>query len=389
MADDGAIVPLPEMRAFVVRCMAAVGIPETDGGALAELLVAADYRGHYSHGLNRLDMYITDTTSKTMATSGKPIVVKETVATALVDGNNILGPVVGKFCIDLAIEKAKNAGIGWVTARRSNHFGIAGWYGIRAMEQGMIGMAFTNTSPLLVPTRAKESVLGTNPICVAAPGNHGDGFVLDMATTAVALGKRVLGTNPICVAAPGNHGDGFVLDMATTAVAVGKIELADRKEQPIPEGWALTPEGAPTKDPKQAEGLCPLGGAENTSGYKGYGLSMMVEIFCGIMGGAKYAHHVRKWKDPVQNEANLGQCFVAIDPRAFADGFEDRMSDLIDYCRNLQPAEEGVEVMVPGDPERKHMAKCDQQGGILYHPNQIKFAHDIAAKLNIAPMKIL
>ncbi|XP_052808258.1 uncharacterized oxidoreductase YjmC-like isoform X2 [Mya arenaria] len=356
MADDGAIVPLPEMRAFVVRCMAAVGIPETDGGALAELLVAADYRGHYSHGLNRLDMYITDTTSKTMATSGKPIVVKETVATALVDGNNILGPVVGKFCIDLAIEKAKNAGIGWVTARRSNHFGIAGWYGIRAMEQGMIGMAFTNTSPLLVPTRAKESVLGTNPICVAAPGNHGDGFVLDMATTAVALGK---------------------------------IELADRKEQPIPEGWALTPEGAPTKDPKQAEGLCPLGGAENTSGYKGYGLSMMVEIFCGIMGGAKYAHHVRKWKDPVQNEANLGQCFVAIDPRAFADGFEDRMSDLIDYCRNLQPAEEGVEVMVPGDPERKHMAKCDQQGGILYHPNQIKFAHDIAAKLNIAPMKIL
>ncbi|WAQ93461.1 MDH-like protein [Mya arenaria] len=345
MADDGAIVPLPEMRAFVVRCMAAVGIPETDGGALAELLVAADYRGHYSHGLNRLDMYITDTTSKTMATSG---------------------PVVGKFCIDLAIEKAKNAGIGW-------------------------GMAFTNTSPLLVPTRAKESVLGTNPICVAAPGNHGDGFVLDMATTAVALGKRVLGTNPICVAAPGNHGDGFVLDMATTAVAVGKIELADRKEQPIPEGWALTPEGAPTKDPKQAEGLCPLGGAENTckcflvtlilikpfcqeTGYKGYGLSMMVEIFCGIMGGAKYAHHVRKWKDPVQNEANLGQCFVAIDPRAFADGFEDRMSDLIDYCRNLQPAEEGVEVMVPGDPERKHMAKCDQQGGILYHPNQIKFA---------------
>ncbi|WAR14256.1 MDH-like protein [Mya arenaria] len=130
MADVAAIVHLPELRAFVIRCMASLGITETDGGALAELL------------------------NGTTATSGSPSVIKETVATYLVDGCNVLG---------------------------SNHFGIAGWYGLRAMEQGMVGMSFTNTSLGMVPTRAKENVLGTNPICCAAPAKDGDGFVLDMA----------------------------------------------------------------------------------------------------------------------------------------------------------------------------------------------------------------
>lgn len=355
MASEGSIVPLAEFHAFVVRCMQAVGISEDHGGALADLLVSADYRGHYSHGLNRLEMYITDVKTKTTYASGTPEIVKETVATALVEGNNILGPVVGRFCMDLAIQKAKEAGIGWVSARGSNHFGIAGWYGLRALEHGLIGMAFTNTSPLLVPTRAKEEVLGTNPICVAAPAKDGDSFVLDMATTAVALGK---------------------------------IEIADRKDQPIPAGWALDKEGRSTTDPKQAKGLCPLGGEENTSGYKGYGLSMMVEIFCGILSGASYAHHVRKWKD-THRLANLGQCFVAINPEAFEEGYAERLSELLNHCRNLPPADGETEVLVAGDPERIHMEKCDKQGGILYHPNQIKNANEIAASLNIAPMKTL
>ncbi|XP_060585806.1 uncharacterized oxidoreductase YjmC-like [Ruditapes philippinarum] len=355
MASEGSIVPLHEFHAFVVRCMKAVGISEEHGSSLADLLVSADYRGHYSHGLNRLDMYITDVKTKTTVAIENPEIVKETIATALVEGNNILGPVIGRFCMDLAIKKAKDAGIGWVSARGSNHFGIAGWYGLYALKHRMIGMAFTNTSPLLVPTRAKQEVLGTNPICVAAPAKDGDSFVLDMATTAVALGK---------------------------------IELADRKDQPIPVGWAVDKDGKSTTDPKQATGLSPLGGAENTSGYKGYGLSMMVEIFCGILSGANYAHHVRKWKES-HRQANLGQCFVAVDPEAFAPGFADRLSDLMQHCRNLEPADGQSEVLVAGDPERIHMEKCDNQGGIWYHPNQIKNANDIAASLQIEPMKTL
>lgn len=355
MSSEGFVVPLDEFHAFVVRCMKAVGISEDHGSALADLLVSADYRGHFSHGLNRLDMYITDVKTKTTVATGTPEIVKETIATALVEGNNILGPVIGKFCMDLAIKKAKEAGVGWVSARGSNHFGIAGWYGLRALEQGMIGMAFTNTSPLLVPTRAKQQVLGTNPICVAAPAKDGDSFVLDMATTSVALGK---------------------------------VELADRKDQSIPVGWGVDKDGQPTTDPKVVTGLSPLGGAENTSGYKGYGLSMMVEIFCGILSGSMYAHHVRSWKES-QREANLGQCFIAVDPNAFEPGFSERLSELMNHCRGLEPADGKSEVLVAGDPERKHMEKCDKLGGILYHPNQIKNANEIAASLNIEAMKPL
>lgn len=356
MAESSeTVVPLPEFHSFVVRVMKAVGVADKDADALADLLVSADYRGHYSHGLNRLDMYVTDVTSGTTDKEGEPKIIKETVATALVDGNNILGPSVGKFCIDLAIEKAKEAGVGWVSTRGSNHFGIAGWYGMRAAEQGMLGMAFCNTSPLLVPTRAKQVTLGTNPINLAAPAKDGDSFVLDMATTAVALGK---------------------------------VELAERKDEDIPDGWAVDASGKSTTDPKKAQGLRPLGGAENTSGYKGYGLSMMVEIFCGILSGASYGPHVRKWKES-HLKANLGQCFVAINPNAFEDGFTNRMSELMSYCRNLEPAEGETEVLVAGDPERKHMTLCDKLGGIPYHKNQITFANELAARLKVDPMKTL
>ncbi|KAL5006862.1 hypothetical protein ScPMuIL_015668 [Solemya velum] len=350
-----SVVRLPELRGFVVRCMQAVGATKEHAEPLADLLVSADYRGHYSHGLNRLDMYMKELESG-IAVSGdvEPTVVKQTAATALVDGHNVLGPVVGKFCIDLAIAKARTAGIGWVSAKGSNHFGIAGWYSIRASEQGLIGMAFTNTSPLMVPTRAKEVTLGTNPISVAAPAN----------------------------------GDSFVLDMATTAVALGKVEIQERKGEEIPLGWAVDKTGTATPNPSAATGLLPLGGTEHTSGYKGYGLGMMVEMFCGIMSGGAYGPHVRKWKT-CDKIANLGQCFVAIDPNAFEDGFKDRMTDLIDICRGLQPADGEEEVLIPGDPERKHMQKCDHLGGIPYHPNQIKYANDIAAKYQLDPMEQL
>ncbi|XP_071108497.1 uncharacterized oxidoreductase YjmC-like [Haliotis cracherodii] len=359
MAEQvNSLIPREEFHEFVVRCMTAVGTRQDDARALADLLVAADYRGHYSHGLNRLDMYVRDVQSTMTVTDKSPEIVKETAATAFVNGNNLLGPVVGRFCIDLAIQKAKDAGIGWVVAKGSNHFGIAGWYSMRAMEQGLVGMAFTNTSPLLVPTRAKDRTLGTNPISVAAPANNGDSYVLDMATTAVALGK---------------------------------IELNDRKGIEAPIGWGTDRDGKPCSNPAEIVdngGLMPLGGPEECSGYKGYGLSMMVELFCGILGGCAFGPNVRTWKT-TDREANLGQCFVALDPSAFAPGFEGRMSQLIDHCRGLQPAEGESEVLVPGDPERKHMAKCDSLGGIPYHPNQVKYANDLAASLNIAPMKPL
>ncbi|KAK3803859.1 hypothetical protein RRG08_029451 [Elysia crispata] len=349
------VIALEEMHKFVVRSMEAVGTKREHATALADLLVAADYRGHFSHGLNRLDMYVNDMKMGMCCCDKEPEVVKETAATALVEGHNLLGPVVGKFCTDLAIKKAKESGVGWVSARGSNHFGIAGWYAMRAMEHGMMGLAFTNTSPLMVPTRATQKSLGTNPIACAAPANNGDSFVLDMATTAVALGK---------------------------------LELNERKGIDIPLGWGCDEKGKATTKPSQANGLMPLGGTEECSGYKGYGLAMMVEIFCGIMSGAEFGRNIRTWKT-TDREANLGQCFIVVDTSAFAPGFSDRLSELSSSLRDLEPSEEQEKVLIPGDPEKVHMEKCDKLGGIEYHPNQIDFANDLAKELNIQPVKVI
>lgn len=290
-------------------CFVALETPRKNAELMADLLVSADYRGHFSHGMNRLEMYLNDLKTKSIDGTAEPTVLSETPATAWVDGQNGLGAVVGKFCMDLAIKKAKTVGVGWVCAKRSNHYGIAGWHTMHAEQEGLIGVSMTNTSPLLCPTRSLKPALGTNPISLAAPAKNGDSFVLDMATTAVA---------------------------------VGKIELQRRKGEPIPAGWAQGPDGNVTTDSNLAFEtgcLMPLGGAEITSGYKGFGLAALVEILCGISAGAHYGTHVRKWtlSGAAEPDTNLGQVFIAVDPNCFAPGFTDRMSDMNDILRNLPP----------------------------------------------------
>lgn len=340
---------------FIERCMIAVGTQQHHARSLAEVLVEGDYRGHYSHGLNRMDMYVKDIKSGICAKNGEPVVVKQTAATALVDGKNLLGPVVGNFCMNLAIKKAQEVGIGWVVASGSNHYGIAGYYPLQAIKQKMIGMSFTNTSPLVVPTRGKECTLGTNPISVGAPAEGTDSFVLDMATSAVALGK---------------------------------VELHDRRVDPIPEGWGCDSQGKLTTDPKKVlsgGGLVPIGGSEATGGYKGYGLGMMVEMFCGILAGAEYSKHIRTWKE-TDRVANLGQCFVAINPENFALGFTERMSDLMSIHRKMVPADPNFPVLVAGDMERMNMQECDKMGGIPYHINVVNHMNEVAKSIKVSPL---
>lgn len=346
------LIKKTEVQSFIERCMTAVGTKPHHAQSLAEVLVEGDHRGHYSHGLNRMDMYVKDIKSGICAKDGEPVVEKESAATALVDGKNLLGPVVGNFCMNLALKKAKEAGIGWVVAHGSNHYGIAGYYSMQALKENMIGMSFTNTSPLVVPTRGKECTLGTNPISVAAPANDGDSFVLDMATSAVALGK---------------------------------VELNDRRGDEIPVGWGLDCDGKMTSDPKRVlngGGLVPIGGCEATGGYKGYGLGMMVEVFCGILAGAEYSKHIRTWK-VTDKVANLGQCFVAINPENFAPGFNDRMSDLLNIQRTMEPADPDAPVLAAGDPERTNIQKCEAMDGISYHLNVVKHMNDCATKIGV------
>ncbi|XP_023341588.1 uncharacterized protein LOC111711452 [Eurytemora carolleeae] len=357
MAD--VIVNEQELMRFGTQCLMSAGSCEEHASKHIAVLIEADRRGHYSHGFNRLrGHYVADIRSKICSPNSIPSIEKETVSTAVVNGNNSLGAVVGHFAMDLAISKAKETGVGWVTVRGSNHFGIAGHYAKKALDEGMIGLAFTNGSPYVAPTRSATQLLSTLPIALAVPANNGD------------------------------H---MLLDMATSSAAVGKMELAKALGKPIPQGWALNKSGKPTTDPVEAlpsgggTGL-PLGGEEETSGYKGYGLGLMVEIFCGILSGSDWGPHIRKWK--IQNQiANLGQCFIALDPSVFTPGFQDRSQSLLDTCRGLVPLDPNLAVIIPGDRGRAREQKAEEEGGIRYKIEQYKNMLLLAEELNLEPPK--
>ncbi|CAK8696629.1 unnamed protein product [Clavelina lepadiformis] len=354
---DLVYIPISRAKSLVQNCLKAVGAKESHAEDLADVLVAGDHRGHYSHGLNRLDMYVKDIQTGITNGDAEPITERETPATAMVDGKNVLGPVVGKYCMNLAIKKAKECGVGWVLARQSNHYGIAGYYSLMASSKGLIGMSMTNTSSLVLGTRAKSCTLGTNPVSFATPGKSGDNFVLDMATSTVALGK---------------------------------VELQKRKDEKIPNGWGADKDGIETNVPGEVlrgGGLLPLGGSEETGGYKGYGLAMMVEIMTSIMSGATYGANVRKW-GTTERIADLGQCFIAVDPNVFCPGFNGRLQDYLSLQRDLEPADSTKPVLVPGDPEVAHQKICDEMGGIPYHKNVVKHLADVAARLNVEAMDI-
>nr|CAD7572851.1 unnamed protein product [Timema californicum] len=293
--------PMPEIRRFLAEAMMKVGACEEHSLQLADVLAEADYAGHYSHGLNRIEMYVRDAQTGKCDVNVKPCVLKDTVSTAWVEGNNGLGMVVG-----------------------SNHYGIASWYSAQALKKCMLA---------------------------------------------------ALGTNPLSLAAPALKRDSFILDMATSAVAVGKIEVKMKAQQPIPEGWAQDAEGNITTDASvafKASHLMPLGGSEETSGYKGYGLAMLVETLCGVLAGSLYGPRITKWMDKeFKGAANLGQCFIAVNPECFAPGFVERMSDLMCLLRNLEPICKDKPVLVPGDPEKINMKKVNELGGVPYSDTQI------------------
>ncbi|XP_023303266.2 uncharacterized oxidoreductase YjmC-like [Lucilia cuprina] len=359
VGEKPKLVKVEEARRFMIDCFRAVNVPQEHAEQQADLLVAADYRGHFSHGMNRLEMYLNDLTINATNGTALPTILKETPSTAWVDGNNGLGAVVGNFCMDLAIKKAKQVGVGWVCAKNSNHYGMAGWYPMRAMKEGLVGMSMTNTSPLMAPTRSKVAALGTNPLSLGVPAKD----------------------------------DQFLLDMATTAVALGKVEIQRRKGESLPHGWALDTHGNETTDAEvafQAGCLMPLGGAEINSGYKGYGLAALVDILSGVMAGASYSTKLRKWTDVDPNStADLGQVFIAVDPNCFAPDFEERMTDFNGRLRSCEPTDHEKPVLVHGDKESMTMKAVDAAGGIQYLPNQLQTCESISQRFHVKPLSFV
>ncbi|MCM5528048.1 Ldh family oxidoreductase [Parasegetibacter sp. NRK P23] len=334
-----------QLSAFTKDIFLAIGCSEPDATLAAEVLLSADLRGVDSHGVARLSGYVRLWEAGRINATPDIRVVHETPSTAVVDGDSGLGLVVAPFAMKVAIDKAANAGTGWVSVRNSNHYGIAGYHAMMALEKDMIGMSMTNASPLVAPTFSTERLLGTNPICVAIPG----------------------GKEPA-----------FVADMATTTAANGKLEILQRKQQPAPAGWIQDKEGNSTSDAhalKTGGALLPLGGTREQGSHKGYALGSIVDIFSAVLSGANYGPWVPPFPAYVPMPENMpgkgiGHFFGAMRVDAFRpkEEFFKDMEQWINRFRNAKTVPGEEKVLIPGDPERAYEAIRRAEGIPLLQP---------------------
>ena len=323
------------LHSFVKAIFLRLGCPDGDAELATDILISADLRGVDSHGVARLAGYVRLYEAGRLNPQPRTQIVHETLSTATFDGDKGLGLVVAPQAMKIAIEKARNVGTGWVAIRNSNHFGIAGYHAMLALEHNMIGMTMTNAAPLVTPTFSKQKLLGTNPIAVAIP----------------AL------TEPP-----------FVADFASTAVAYGKLEILQRKGAPAPDGWVQDQDGNPSNDSnavKNGGALLPLGSDREHGSHKGYGLGSIVDIFSGVLSGANYGPWVPPFatagfmtgaSDPVGLGTGHFVGAMRIDAFRPAEEFKAHMDNWIQTFRQA-PAVEGKKVLIPGDPERESEAE--------------------------------
>ena len=358
VSDTPVLVSHAQLHAFLVAVQRAMKMPPEPAEQTAALMVRTDLRGVDSHGVDMLPRYHELWREGYLALDAEPVVVRDDLATALMDGGRGLGHWVSTLAMRRAIDKARTYGIGIVTVRNSGHYGAAANYAMMALEHDLIGLSTTN-SPFvaMVPTFGRTAKLSTNPIAFAAPA--------------------------------GRHAP-FVLDMATTTVAIGKIRLATRWNRPIPEGWALDDRGRPTTDPVEAlrhRRLSPLGGARETGGHKGYGLGVMVDILSGILPGAVYGDLFFRSDMAERRVQNVGHCFLALDPARFRplEEFKRDMDDLFDALKAGPPAEGHTRIYVAGEPE----AECERRRrveGIPLAPALVAAVNEVARSLGVAPL---
>ena len=330
---DGIVVDASALQAWTLALVQQVGTPSDISADVAEVLLASDLRGIASHGTARLPQYMRLVTQGAMDPLARPTREKSRPALARFNANNGWGQHAARIATDDALERARELGVAISVVRNTNHYGIAGWYAMRIAQQGLIGVSLTNASPNVAPTRARIGMLGTNPIAVAAPA--------------------------------GRFGM-LVLDMATSTIPRGRIEVAARRGEPIQAGWAIAPDGSSASTPEEAlqGALLPLGGHEETGGYKGYGLALIVELLTGILGDAAFGPNILGLFAP-QGRSNLGQFFMAIDPAALddPDSFEARLETLLTEltAAPLTPDAPGP-VLFPGQPEAERAAYQAQRG---------------------------
>ncbi len=329
-------IQYPELRDFCIKAFQGYGFNEEQSAQITNVLLAADLSGIESHGVQRLIRYHKEITEGLVNVHAVPEIVKETPVSATIEGNDAMGQLLGVQAMNLAIEKAKKVGVGMVTVRNSNHYGIAGYYTKMAAEQGLIGICMTNSEAIMVPTFGRQAMLGTNPIAFSMPAD------------------------PIP----------FTFDAATTVVPRGKLEVYAKRDGKILDGWALDEKGNPSTDAtrvlsniigKTGGGILPLGGAGDlTSGYKGYGFGMLCEICTAILSCGTTSNYI--YKTP--GKANICHFFMAVDYSVFGDKseIEANLSKFMQELRDADKAEGQTRIYTHGEKEYYSEANVKANG---------------------------
>jgi LDH2 family malate/lactate/ureidoglycolate dehydrogenase len=322
--------PEDQLRSFTYSVFKKMGCSDEHANLATDVLIKSDLRGIDSHGVARLSGYVRLWEKKRINATPVIRVVHETPTTATVDGDGGLGLVVAPFAMRLAIEKAEKYGTGWVAVKNSNHFGIAGYHALMAVEKDMIGISMTNASPLVAPTYANERLLGTNPMCYAFPA-----------------GKYP----PV------------IVDMATAAAANGKLEIAQRANKNVPDGWVQDKDGLASINPnelKNGGSLLPLGSDKDHGSHKGYGLSATVDILSAVLSGANYGPWVPPFvsfleppTDPVGEGIGHFLGAMRVDGFRPAEDFKNHLDNWISRFKGAKTVDPSKKVVIPGEPEHQ------------------------------------
>ena len=359
--ETGAVqwLPRPVLTDFCRDVFIAHGLTHDDAALSAAVLVAADARGIPSHGVARLARYVGGLETGSIVADAAPQVLHDTPLSLALDAQGAMGAPVSQRAMNAAIDKARATGAGFATVRDSNHFGIAGWYAMAALEHDMIGIAMTNTAALGVPSHGTQAMFGTNPIAFAAPAER-------------------------------EHA--FVLDMSTTAVTYGKIEVYARQGKPLPAGWASDALGRQAVDASSlwesmnryaGGGLHPLGGAGTAlGGHKGYGLATMVDILSGVLSGHGFGQHLH---DTPSAMGRVGHFFAAFRIDLFRQAAEFRrdMDQLLSELRTSPPAQGQSRIYYAGLKEIEREAEA-AESGVMVADNVVDVLIAEGARVGVA-----
>jgi LDH2 family malate/lactate/ureidoglycolate dehydrogenase len=327
------------LQDFSVRAFQKMGCSKEDAANITEVLLAAELRGISSHGMIRIKDYYQLWDAGRINTKPDVKVVHESPSTAVIDADKSFGMVGSTFSMNKAIDIARTSGTGWVATRNSNHFGIAGYYSMMALEHDMIGIALTNANPLVAPTFSISKLLGTNPVAVAIPAKNQPPFVADFSTTPIARGK---------------------------------LAVAAKKGETVPYGYVQDKDGNPSDNPdilKEKGSMLGLGGTREQGSHKGYCMAAIVDIFSGVFSGANFGPFVPPSVAylPVLEEKvgeGTGHFFGAMRIDAFqkADEFKERMDKWINTFRKAESAPGNPNVLIPGDIERANEHRIQKEG---------------------------